>query len=130
MHKFRVWDEETSRMYSGNNAIVTFNGVLEEVYVRNINTINELIDYKLMKSTRFADKEVNEIYEGDIVKTSAGAIGIIKFGRYSTMDINGDNNIGFYIEWKLDISMRVDLGYWLERISVIGNIYENPELLR
>ena len=44
MHKFRVWDEETSRMYSGNNAIVTFNGVLEEVYVRNINTINELID--------------------------------------------------------------------------------------
>ena len=87
MHKFRVWDEETSRMYSGNNAIVTFNGVLEEVYVRNINTINELIDYKLMKSTRFADKEVNEIYEGDIVKTSAGAIGIIKFGRYSTIDI-------------------------------------------
>lgn len=86
-------------------------------------------DLVLMQYTGLKDYDNNEIYEGDIVKTSTGVIGIVRFGRYSATNINGISNIGFYIEWKLDICMRVDLGYWLERISVIGNIYENPELV-
>ena len=89
----------------------------------------EPIDADIMQYTGLKDYDNNEIYEGDIVKTSTGVIGIVRFGRYSATNINGISNIGFYIEWKLDICMRIDLGYWLERISVIGNIYENPELL-
>ena len=35
-------------MYEDDNIITTFNGELEEVYVRRNNTVDELIDYKFL----------------------------------------------------------------------------------
>ena len=48
--KFRAWDKETSKMYEDDNIITTFNGELEEVYVRRNNTVDELIEGVLIIS--------------------------------------------------------------------------------
>ncbi len=149
--KFRAWNKENEKMIYSNETyprsiykfefdiVSNFNFKLTKMVDRfNVKSDDgedyyiecyEPIDADIMQYTGLKDYDNNEIYEGDIVKTSTGVIGIVRFGRYSATNINGISNIGFYIEWKLDICMRIDLGYWLERISVIGNIYENPELL-
>ncbi len=125
--KFRAWDEETSKMYTGNNIIVTFSGELEEVYIRRNNMVDELIDYKLMQSTGMKDTEGNEIYEGDIVEYKNKDIkrnGEIVYGLY---DAEFQTDLGFYIKWFNTDVLRNDLGFWIEErgIKVIGNIYEN-----
>jgi uncharacterized phage protein (TIGR01671 family) len=68
--------------------------------------------------TGLLDKNGKEIYEGDIIT-------------------NGDRNIKYIVEW-YDCGLRarqynndsyIGLAYWQDRLEVIGNIYENKELL-
>lgn len=85
------------------------------------------------------DKNGTKIFEGDIVRYICNGenaepdIGIIKF---SECQKNLDNyyNCGFYIDWaEKSVYLRTDIGYWTNykenKIEVIGNIHDNPELL-
>ncbi|WP_286149674.1 YopX family protein [Romboutsia ilealis] len=132
--KFRAWDEEDKRMYCDDKVIVTFSGFLEEVYVRRNSTVDELIDYKLMQYSGIKDIEGKEIYEGDIVEFLDEEV------NYSHCGVEYDEfiNIGKVIfshdelmGW--DITNRnmdlEEVWHYREYIKVIGNIYENPELL-
>ena len=78
---------------------------------------------KLMQFTGFKDQKGNDIYEGDILKNPSGKKDIvIWFGN------------GFYGESKHShdknriISNPLCFDY-LENKEIIGNIYENPDLL-
>ncbi|WP_155962157.1 YopX family protein [Streptococcus ruminantium] len=88
-------------------------------------------DFILMQSTRVFDKDGKEIFDGDIVKTTRF------FGR-------ADETGGFYeydkeligIVKQLEGAWVIDTGkeavyLWSEvdENEVIGNIYENPELV-
>lgn len=77
-----------------------------------------------------ADKNGKRIFENDIFEIEEKFIGIIKFGEYQNMN---SVNIGFYIRWisKKAAYLRIDLGYWVddEEVEVIGNVFDNPELL-
>ncbi|MEE0172811.1 MAG: YopX family protein [Dorea formicigenerans] len=73
------------------------------------------------------DKNKKKIFEGDVVKDSAGVCGEVKFGLYTTGF--ADKHQGFYIEFPKESLYRKELGYWENKVVVIGNIYDNPELL-
>ena len=77
----------------------------------------------LMQFTGLKDKNGKEIYEGDIVKNKS-ELYKVKFacGAFGVINIENDMDASPFCsggKWEK----------WLKEIEVIGNIYENPELL-
>lgn len=119
--KFRAWD--TMRKCFINNS--EFGGMINPTDGGNKTTQLRYVDkVKLMQFTGLLDKSGKEIYEGDIV-------------RYE--DVEGDGNIESSIGkvywntndamWKVDESDLNEPLYETEW-EIIGNIYENPELIK
>lgn len=129
--KFRAWHNELGRMMSIKNMWFQ-DGSVEELEL-NDTVMNDYItaypdEIELMQSTELKDKNGKEIFEGDIIQTSAFAC-IVGFGEYTYI---GDRNtleteIGFYLSF-LNIKPATyapfDKYYW-DNCEVIGNIYQN-----
>lgn len=78
--------------------------------------------------TGLKDKNGNEIYEGDIVK--APYLDPIFGDVVNNMFVNivvGYNKGSFVLEY--DGNLRVYISDLYDNIEIIGNIYDNPELL-
>ncbi len=80
---------------------------------------HKFYDNELMQFTGLKDKNGKEIYEGDIF--SLGDLNILYVCDF-------DN--GYFGGMQHGNKSRVGLAYWESNIEVIGNIYENPELLK
>ncbi|MGX0021930.1 putative phage protein (TIGR01671 family) [Staphylococcus hominis] len=125
--KFRVWDKDHEYMeYTDKNLIVSFgdNGNVDVTDLSNIySTCNSMQNFELMQATgvRYIyDESGQEIYEGDIVKTRTSEYG--RFIGYVDNAISRFKVRGV----KQYKGLSVDLDGTCE---IIGNIYENPELL-
>ena len=127
--KYIAWDKETKQMcivqyltvdlhicqiWNGKNGDIP-DDENEGIMVRDWN------DVELMQYTGLHDKKEVEIYEGDIVKVQIG-----KFNKKERFKTNGEVR---FDEEKLQFM----LGYVplseVVKPEVIGNIYENKELL-
>lgn len=87
------------------------------------------------------DKYGTEIYEGDILEdlskntvTYKRLRMIVRFGEFNALEV-GLLNLGFYVEIPEDKDTSIwskSLMYWLDGdgMRVIGNVFDNPELLR
>lgn len=115
--KFRAYDGGSlSRMYQPDEVMVG-NGniwIIDEDSVSGEWIVNN--DLHLMQSTGLKDKNGKEIFEGDVVKCN-GLLGTIKSLKAmwicSFVKYNNYQKVGFFAQ----------------EIEVVGNIYENPELL-
>ena len=89
----------------------------------------EIVPETLCQFTGLCDKNVNRIWENDIVNYN-GKYASIKFGMYCSSSGYGNYNLGFYVDFPGETLYRKELGYWHEKVEVVGNIFDNPELLQ
>lgn len=133
--KFRCWDEPNKTMRF-NDEIVIWSG---QVYINEKKKLDSIIKgysclpKHLMQSTGLKDKNGVEIFEADVVKVSDGGneedsyISVVKNYAdegYPAFDIEAPSS--WYYE--SNVLSTITCGEY-ETIEVIGNIYENPELL-
>ena len=130
--KFRAWIKEEKKMLEPDDILNISFKRCELVPNFNFEFEKEeydLFDLELMQSTGIEDKNGKEIFEGDIV--TDGDV---------TSDIKYHQTLGFYMIGKYGFSVPfgqgVDVEYFEEfadhvskTFEVVGNIYENPELL-
>lgn len=113
--KFRAWDKRVKAFASPSHIYIEATGSLRGWGDKLL----EKDRFILQQYTGLKDKNGKEIYEGDIVK-----------GEYRTYQIE---YTGAAFRLKTTDDSLPDLLPVLEntdRIEVIGNIYENPELLK
>ena len=123
--KFRAWTEVGEVMYydvypfKDDTLLLSYDEIaFDEVPAS---------DFILMQSTGLKDKNGKEIYEGDIVKYEAGCNTVTEevaydknFAGFGVRDADIDIIFTF-----LQLADVVDL----ISLEVVGNIYQNPELL-
>jgi len=114
--KFRVWDKLNKEMFN----VESINFQERRVY-RDTVSYREFNDIELMQYTGLKDKNNKEIYEGDILFESFGE------RYYRVIFENGSFRAEFkgnFEEYSFDLIDVVAQSY-----EVVGNIYENPELM-
>jgi uncharacterized phage protein (TIGR01671 family) len=130
MVKLRAWHKTWEEMCKVKRIRFDDEGNITTVLVKGqaFGSNVHLEEIELMQSTRLKDKNNKEIFEGDIF---TNGIDVMSMKRHDTL--------GFYIDFKGKIEFLAD-GADLEEfeedtkeiansIKIIGNIYENPELL-
>ena len=111
--KFRAWDKDNKEMlYELDNK-----GYHEDL-MKPFDNLDTKSYYEIMQFTGLFDKNGKEIYEGDIIEYK---------------------NVLFVVEWEKEFCQFklsfiekegfLDLGYKTRELKIIGNIYENPELV-
>lgn len=151
--KFRAWDE--NRMRPVNTL-----GFTDDAFVSTSKGSGPIEDYKIMQYTGLKDKNGVEIYENDVVRVSlselekrfgenlrgkiSGSTGVVEFiqaGMQWWVSLEEDErfSIDHKSEWYSGYSFLILSGEeWRSEeqeitpdfLEVIGNIYENPELIK
>ena|SRR3712207_4790751 len=127
--KFRAWDCDVRKMTNWKDLILDKSEGEEYIsigYKESPSTISFDHEMILMQSTGLKDKNGTEIYEGDVVKNiSTGSIGVVVWDIYK---------VGFMrkVKQKKETSLFDYFSLYSingNNMEVIGNIYENMELL-
>ena len=116
--KFRAWDKETQSLRCVlvidwlNDLLDLDSGLIER----------QFDEVELMQSTGLKDKNGVEVFQGDIVRCTRGCPHeVVWLKEYAGMYVGG------MPAWYLS---GLNEGYaWTGEEEIIGNIYENPELL-
>lgn len=125
--KFRAWDKVFKEMVQVN-ALVLDEQVVKVTYKNGNVAKEDMKEYELMQSTGLKDKNGKEIFEGDII-----AIEVDDTETPISAKIFQNNKIGVLMFHVFEDNEDVPMVELLEdnsvAFAVIGNIYENPELL-
>ena len=91
----------------------------------SLNNINNSKNYILMQSTGLTDKNGKDVFEKDIIKFDGKYTKAKRLIRYSEQQ---GRLVACYTDFVYDYcDFNKD---WISQWEVIGNIYENPELLK
>ena len=122
--KFRAWSKLLNKMLSHEDLNKTLKNLTKIEYIAGIFLpLNS--DVEVMQYTGLNDSNGNEIYEGDIVKIEdyfgEDIIGRVIYDEATAGYVFHKGNERNYFQ------MTLDLEYYVH--YVIGNIYENKDLL-
>ena len=121
--KFRVWDKETKNICEVRN-IDFISEMIQIKYQANYG-VRELENVILMQFTGLQDKNGVDIYEGDILIYQHMFV-----DKKSVSEVIWNEKYSGFASYVEDDERRYILEKELKnQFEVIGNIYENPELL-
>ena len=125
--KFRAWDKESQKMYEVKSIVYTLGSML---CVNRSALFPERTlyfeDTPVMQSTGLLDKNGKEIFEGDIVEfEDADDIENVYINQGVIEWCQG----GFTVSNRTTVTMDDLLDEDTLEVTIIGNIYENPELV-
>ena len=120
--KYRLWCKDKNEwekdswviLPNGNLMWVEYGNLVGGVYMKN---------HVLVKSTGFKDIEGKEIYEGDIIRywdnfDEHYRLAVIKLDKGGFIITNNR------INWNIGLTNKDD------KIKIVGNIYENKDLIK
>ena len=125
IQKFRAWDTTNKEMFKDTFAITESGQVVivEQGFVTDTPEYVFVDNLVIMQSTGLKDKNGKEVFVGDIIKCTRGCPHEV----YLEKEYGGT-----YIGGMPAIYLKgIREGYaWTEHEEIIGNIYENPEILK
>lgn len=114
--KFRGKGERSKKWIYGSLKAQTEHDISCQIWDKEF-LLNDVQPYTIGQYTGLKDKNGKEVYEGDIVSSGA-TTGIVVYDC---------EQAGFVVQKEKSIELRF---YSLVGIEVIGNIHDNPELLK
>lgn len=132
LSRYRAWDKENDRMiYPSNNDVyfnLTDDGIsIEGLALEPFDDVFPHLDAVLMQSTGLKDKNGVEIFEGDIVIHTQKSINYGDVYHNDYAEVFQQQNGAYRIRGKHIYEM--DAFCNRKRLEVVGNIFENAELL-
>ncbi len=124
--KFRAWDKKQEQIYYSEDGLFGFDLMHDGTLTGRFDAEDGAYHLTLMQCTGLKDCQGKEIYEGDIVKQT-----VAMSGEY--LSAKGKTGVVGKIVWFHDGWSIEQIAYhqiMVSIIEVIGNIYENPELLK
>lgn len=129
--KYRAWDKEFKKMVVVN-ALVLDEQVIKATY-ENGNVVKEDMKcYDIMKSASLKDKRDKEIFAGDILKVTDKKEGkdswfeVVSYSEEKAMFVTDEVNKSFKVPAAPLYSL-FDTDLFI--VEIVGNIYENSELV-
>ncbi len=130
--KFRAWDKNIEAMVDPENLLLDGSGLVT-IYYQNCDEVESvwetdqlvLGNIELLQYTGLKDENGVEIYEGDILKNEKDVVGRVAWNK-------GAGCWGSVIHTTVnrDLAESLKPFAWNRFVEVIGNIYENPELMK
>lgn len=129
--KFRAWDSAKKEMFKDTFAI-TESGQVVVVEQESVASSPDyvFVDHLvIMQSTGLKDKNGKEIFEGDIISDGHTSRDIRHHQTLGFYTIDGNGVEGFFGDTASLEDFEEVSKYISENIEIIGNIYENKDIL-
>lgn len=127
MIKFRAWNQIDSEYINEINAVMSLDGSHIWWDINDSGEMkyeNDQDNYKLEQFTGLKDVNGKEIYEGDIIKSS------YKYAQPKVSQIIIEDGNSYILGEDLATGNEMLVSDHISEIKVIGNVHENPELLK
>lgn len=123
---YRVYDNE-NKQWVGENTLLSSNNDLYQIRQSKIN--HNKYDLKLLSDRRYIyqidiglyDKEHTLIFEGDILQTNDGEVGLISYSPENASYVFLNYNENKYYP----LGTKICSNY----LKIVGNLFDTPELI-